>query len=100
MAAAAVATATAPSLYSDARPPVRFQSDATVSLQLSNQAGIDRACHPLFGPPPAGMKTDACEVAGRIVAPNPCAYPDTDAYAHLLCHELGHANGWPRTHGD
>jgi antirestriction protein ArdC len=32
--------------------------------------------------------------------PNPCAFPDSDAYAHLLCHELGHANGWPPTHGD
>lgn len=101
-AAAAInaASASAPSLYSDRTPPVRFQGDATVSLELSDQQGIDRRCHPRFGAPPAGMKTDACEMDGRVVAPNPCTYPDSDAYAHLLCHELGHVNGWPRTHGD
>jgi len=45
------------------------------------------------------MKTDACETGGRIIAPNPCSFPDTDAYARILCHEIGHANGWPSTHG-
>lgn len=99
MASAGAPDASAPSLYSDVIPPARFRADATVSLQLSDQRGIDGQCHPAFGPPPAGMKTDACAIGGRIVAPNPCSYPASDAYAHLLCHELGHVNGWPRTHG-
>ena len=89
-----------PSLFSDATPPARFRGDASVSLQFRDQPGINRECQPLFGTPPTGMKTDACEMDGRIIAPNPCDYPSSDAYAHLLCHELAHANGWPRTHGD
>lgn len=103
LAAGVIAAAPAPqpqiSLYSDSAPPARFQGDATIQLQLSDQADIDRTCHPLFGQPPQGMKTDACEFGGRVVAPNPCTYPPSDAYAHMLCHELGHVNGWPPTHG-
>ena len=97
--AGALAAAGPASLYSDSTPPVRYRRDTTVQLQVTDQEGIEQACHPVFGPPPAGMKTDACEIDGRIVAPNPCRFPDSDAYAHLLCHELGHANGWPATHG-
>lgn len=97
---AAAAIAAAPSYYSNQIPPQRFQHDTAVQLQLSGQNGIDRACHKAFGAPPAGMKTDACEIDGRVFAPNPCAFPQSDAYARLLCHEIGHANGWPASHGD
>jgi hypothetical protein len=86
--------------YSDARPPAVFQKDATVTLQLSSQARIDASCQAMFGKPPSGFRTNACASGHRLVMPNPCSYPDSDAYAHLLCHELGHANGWPPTHGD
>jgi hypothetical protein len=100
LAAAAVAVAPNSTLYSDAKPPIRHQRDATVVLQVADQAEIERICQPLFGTPPAGMKTDACQTGDRVVLPNPCLYPPTETYAHMLCHELGHANGWPRTHGD
>ncbi len=32
-----------------------------------------------------------------IIMPNPCMFPD-DPYARVLCHELGHNNGWPSDH--
>jgi hypothetical protein len=88
-----------PSLYTDVRPPVQFQGNTSVVLDIQNQKGIDRLCHPLFGRPPAGMKTDACQTGRKVIAPNPCDFPATETYARLLCHEIGHANGWPRTHG-
>lgn len=88
-----------PSLYSNELPPERFQHNATVVLMTTDQVGIDQACLAQFGPAPPGMKTDACESGGRIVAPNPCSYPETDLYARILCHEIGHANGWPAAHG-
>lgn len=40
----------------------------------------------------------ACELADRIVAVNPCLYPDRGWYAGLACHELAHANGWEADH--
>jgi hypothetical protein len=90
----------APSLYSNERPPERFQGNATIVLTTADQTGVDQACLAQFGPAPEGMKTDACETGGRIFAPNPCSFPETDLYARILCHEIGHANGWPATHGD
>jgi hypothetical protein len=32
-----------------------------------------------------------------IYAPNPCtdkAVDDKNSYAHLICHEMAHTNGW------
>lgn len=32
-----------------------------------------------------------------IVMPNPCLYPEAknvESYAHLMCHEKAHINGW------
>ena len=100
--AAAAAAALAPNStpFSASRPPARFQAAATTVVQISDQAGVDRTCHALFGKPPAGMKTDACFTGERMVLPNPCDFPQTESYARMLCHELGHVNGWPSTHGD
>jgi hypothetical protein len=86
--------------FSDARPPAVFQRDATVTLEFARQSKIDAGCQALFGKPPAGMRTNACATGRRLIMPNPCSFPDSDTYAHLLCHELGHANGWPPTHGE
>ena len=98
LAAAGLPPKTTP--FSDDRPPARFQGAVTVQLEVSDQARIDKICHPLFGTPPAGMKTDACQTGDRVIMPNPCSFPQTETYARMLCHELGHANGWPSTHGD
>ena len=98
LAALAPASEPAPSMFTDARPPARYQASATVTLQVTDQAGIDRICHPLFGKPPEGMRTDACAIGERLVLPNPCTFPATDRYAAILCHELGHANGWSAMH--
>jgi hypothetical protein len=86
--------------YSDGAPPARFQKDVTVTIEMREQAGIDAGCRALFGAPPSGMKTNACYTGAKVIMPNPCTYPETDTYAHMLCHEIGHANGWAPTHGD
>jgi hypothetical protein len=96
---AAAAVVAKPGLYNDGTPPKRFRHDATITVQLTDQPGINRDCQALFGKPPPGSKTNACYTGTKAIMPNPCDYPATDAYAHMLCHELGHANGWPSTHG-
>jgi hypothetical protein len=102
IASAAVAINLAPhsALFSDATPPARFQHDRTITLEFAQGSDITRECQGRFGVPPAGYKTNACYTGTRAIMPNPCTFPQTDGYAHMLCHELGHANGWPRTHGD
>lgn len=96
-AIAAALAVTSASLFTDDRPPERYQRNATFTIELKDQSGIDRTCQPLFGTPPKGMKTDACATGERVILPNPCAY-DQEVYARMLCHELGHVNGWPSSH--
>ena len=83
------------SLIDDERPPVRFTGDNATTVAFVNSSLIDRLC----GMAPLGFKTLACTGERVMVLPNPCAYPDEDAYAHLACHELGHVNLWPADHG-
>lgn len=99
-AATALIAAAAATLFTDARPPARFHDDVVFMLDVRDQAGIDAACHPRFGVPPRGMKTDACTLDGRVVAPNPCAFSQSERYARMICHEMAHVNGWPATHGE
>ena len=99
-AAAATLLAANSSPYNDGRPPARFQGDVNVAMDIRDHAGVAKECQALFGTPPQGMKTNACYTGRKLIMPNPCSIPQTDAYAHMLCHEIGHANGWPSTHGD
>lgn len=82
---------------SDDQAPLRFRSNNTAIVSFVSV--IEQYC----GIAPPGYVFMACETLYKgnpvIFMPNPCAYPDSDAYAHLLCHELGHVNGWPATHG-
>lgn len=42
-----------------------------------------------------GTTVAACTTEdGDLIMPNPCQWPGWDGYARLLCHELGHVNGW------
>jgi hypothetical protein len=100
---AAVAAPLAPhsTLYSDGTPPDRFQKDgAAIVMFVSTRDQMDAIC----GKAPPGLKTMACThmedgKPAIVTMANPCGVT-YDYYAHLLCHEMGHVNGWPRTHGD
>ena len=91
--------AAAPSLYSDARPPARFRQDATVILEIRDQSEIEKTCQARYGAPPPGRRMEACVIGNRAIMRNPCSFPQSESYAAMMCHELGHVNGWPATHG-
>ena len=95
---AAVLAAADPSPFSDALPPDVFRRNASFSLELRDQAGIESTCNAFFGPAPEGFEIGGCQTGRRIIAPNPCLYAQTESYARLLCHELGHLNGWSAMH--
>ena len=42
----------------------------------------------------------ACRNSVKITVANPCLLKKRGWYANLLCHELGHANGWPANHSN
>jgi hypothetical protein len=94
-AAAGVAGA---GLLDDGPPPERFQGPARMTLVFAGQPATTRACDAGRPLPPRPWRRWACTRDGVTYAPDPCLYPN-EAFARLLCHEKGHVNGWPPTHG-
>ena len=78
-------------------PPERFMGDAAAIVVFTND--VPSIC----GQAPPGFVIRACasEKQRTIVMPNPC-HPqfDGEEFAKIMCHELGHINGWPREHGE
>lgn len=91
-------------MANDSLPPEKFQHNAKPVLLVSvYNTNDDSTC----GKAPAGYVTLGCEMTVKgipvVVMPNPCTYPEASdefSYAHLLCHELGHANGWNADHNN
>jgi hypothetical protein len=94
------AALSASALFSDAAPPQRYREATSFTLVIADQNRIERTCQPLFGKPGDGQKTLGCTVGKTVTLPNPCDFPETDTYARMVCHELGHINGWPATHDE
>lgn len=76
------------------RPPERFTGDGGSIVLFLKSAALETVC---------GRGNIAC--AGKtkegvpvIAMPNPCLFP-TNAYAAVLCHEVGHTAGWGGEHG-
>lgn len=91
-------TAISSGLVNDATPPERFRSDASSRVTYLPPEAVDRACAP--EPRPCGVVYYGCATHGRVTLPNPCAAQFAgERFAELACHELGHVNGWPATHG-
>lgn len=95
LAAAALAAA-APqttSLVDSGYPPVAYQGDTFGIVFFVDDAAS------LCGVPPPGYRILGCHKDGTIVMPNPCKEEYVgEAYAKLMCHEMGHRNGWPGDH--
>lgn len=82
---------------SDVLPPPRYQYDSSTRLQTVNtQDAMNADC----GKPERGTRL-GCTRGPRanpvVIVPNPCDYPE-ERFAHLLCHELGHVQGWGADH--
>lgn len=81
------------SVYSTDAPPMRFRKDRSFRLEIMEPAELSKACGD-----PAFIACEGETIRGvRVIVPNPCGW--SGEYAHILCHELGHVNGWPRLHG-
>lgn len=75
--------------------PPEFQHGGTMKVHMvDTQAEINKAC----GVAPAGMRFLGCAKDSHdITVFNPCSYPeakDVNSFAHVMCHEKAHANGW------
>jgi hypothetical protein len=77
-------------------PPQRYQGDTGAVVIFANAASIAAMCGATNLIACAGKK-DGTPI---IAVPNPCLFANSDLYAAILCHEMGHVNGWPAAHGD
>lgn len=89
-----------PRTISDGSAPARFQGDNAAVVYFINTKDLQTMCG---GDAPEGYYYAGCsgtrDGVPVIALPNPCQF-DNEPYAHIACHELGHRNGWPATHGD
>ena len=75
-------------------PPERYRSDTTSTITFAKPELVQELCGK------RGVdELVACFEPPVIIVPNPCDYPD-ESYARIVCHEIGHANGWPADHKD
>lgn len=84
-------------------PPVARRGDVRAVVEFLAPEAIASACGGAEVAEGTWGEALGCTVMwpGRptIVLPSPCAFP-WDAYAALVCHELGHVNGWKHERED
>lgn len=76
-------------------PPRAYQHPSTFIVSTVPSNLITLTCDRLG----ATHADAACERDGAVYLPNPCDFPRDD-YARLMCHEMGHINGWSANHSD
>jgi hypothetical protein len=79
-------------------PPEQYQRNTSAAVHFGERFEVTAECQDKVGHPVA-----ACATIGgpNIWIENPCDVARFDRgqwYARLLCHEMGHANGWPADH--
>jgi hypothetical protein len=82
------------------RPPPEFRSNTLVGVEFLDPADVGFRCADrgatYWGLP--GINAVACATKTLVSLPNPCSVINGGWYADLLCHEIGHTNGWPADH--
>lgn len=76
-------------------PPEQYQNDGVYRTHFMASAALE--CRSRFGL--HSVEACASHLETEAWMPNPCAaFWRGDRYADLMCHELGHMNGWPGDH--
>lgn len=76
------------------QPPIQDQGDALAVVKFMPAAQMTSYCEKEGVPAGVYASISACTKGSYIALPNPCQWPLREAYAELVCHELGHVNGW------
>jgi hypothetical protein len=73
-------------------PPLKYRGDISTTVAFVND--LNKAC----GEPPKDKRWLGCRRGGIVYMPNPCPTGQVEEYAKIMCHEMGHVNGWTRDH--
>jgi hypothetical protein len=92
-----------PHIGETVRPPLVRQGDARAVVEFIAPEAVAVECRGSLVATGTWGEALSCArmYPGRptLVLPNPCAFPFDD-YATLVCHELGHVNGWKHERED
>lgn len=84
----------------DGMPPNRFRGDVMVPVIFSTN--VEQACYDVGLKEIPGTEVRGCTLTKgnqqTIIISNPC-WNSNSNYKIDLCHEIGHVNGWPGSHG-
>ena len=74
------------------QPPEEGRVDNQARVFFLHPIVVNRLCNEATG----SSGTIACASIGGpwMIVPNPCVFADRELYAAILCHELGHINGF------
>jgi hypothetical protein len=88
------------SIYDHSPPPERYRGDIQVTVRFESESKVESDCETDgAGRPPPGQHWGGCKLRnGIVVLPNPCLAPLESDWRLTACHEIGHANGWPKDH--
>ena len=80
-------------------PPARFIQETAVPVLFVAPGRINEFC----GEAPAGLVKIACTITFKngnkvVIMPHPVVAMETEQYALILAHELGHSVGWDGNH--
>jgi lysozyme len=81
----------------DGWPPQRYTKNTSTYVYFATAAQIAVQCSD-DGKPDPNIEACSSGPPNKAVMPNPCIFPAADNYARLLCHEIGHLNGWANNH--
>lgn len=114
-----------PNVAGTIEPPIKYQKDNAVRIEFLSEKAVQKKCLRLTGNREATACASvelmtmplACDNRSRYAKvvcdklgdkatfvtfpdtlPNPCSFRRGEEYAELMCHELGHVNGWPPKH--
>lgn len=77
----------------DGPPRSRRADNNARAFFIASDAEREERCRQ-YGAPAGSY---ACANPNMMILPNPCTYAG-DPFAEIVCHELGHVNGWSPAH--
>jgi len=76
------------------RAPIAYRGPVQITVQFASTENVENLCGMITGG--RLRNVEACANEQVMILPDPCTYPGR--YAEVVCHELGHVNGWGPDH--
>jgi hypothetical protein len=76
----------------------RKNEPRTIAIEFVQPSGLTARCAERGALTGGGEGSAACRVGSLLTVANPCHVAQRSWYTEMLCHEMGHVNGWAANH--